>query len=215
MQSSAVRCRGRLRFVVAWRSSSAHHLGQCFLVPPPSLGAIAFVREGGRCQVLDARSIRVGVRIVAATSRDFTREVAAGHYRLELHYRPNVMRLTTTPLGRRPEDIESLCRCFLERWSIENGPPRYWLSPTAARWLMACDWPGNVRQLQNVLERAAGGQRRAIAPLFAAAAPKKRKKPVGAATYASPQQARIRQPFVGDNRLLFAAFPSPGVGQHA
>ena len=101
------------------------------------------------------RGIPVDVRIVAATNRELSREVEARRFRLDLYYRLNVVRLTTTPLRERPEDIEPLCHCFLDRWSIENGLPRRWLSPAAVRLLMACDWPGNVRQLQNVLERAA------------------------------------------------------------
>ena len=113
------------------------------------------IQERSVTPVGSHRSVPVNVRIVAATNRELTREVETGRFRLDLYYRLNVVKLTTTPLNERPEDIEPLCRCFLDRWSIENGLPRRWLSPAAVRLLMACDWPGNVRQLQNVLERAA------------------------------------------------------------
>ena len=69
------------------------------------------------------RSIPVDVRIIAATSRDLAREVEAGRFRLDLYYRLNVVKLATTPLSQRPEDIGALCRCFLDRWSVENGLP--------------------------------------------------------------------------------------------
>ena len=94
------------------------------------------------------------MRIIAATNRDLRGDVAAGRFRLDLYYRLNVVKLTTTPLSTRPEDIEPLCRGFLERWSIENGLPPRRLSAAALQMLMDYDWPGNVRQLQNVLERA-------------------------------------------------------------
>jgi DNA-binding NtrC family response regulator len=99
-------------------------------------------------------SIPVDVRIIAATNRDLKNDIAAGRFRLDLYYRLNVARLATSPLSQRAEDIEPLCRSFLDRWFVENGPPAKRLSPEAVQALMACDWPGNVRQLQNILERA-------------------------------------------------------------
>jgi DNA-binding NtrC family response regulator len=101
------------------------------------------------------RGIPVDVRIIAATSRDLPREVDAGHFRLDLYYRLNVIKLATIPLSHRPEDIEPISHGFLDRWSIENGLPRCRLSTAAIDLLRACDWPGNVRQLQNMLERIA------------------------------------------------------------
>jgi DNA-binding NtrC family response regulator len=101
------------------------------------------------------RGIPVDVRIIAATSRDLPREVDARRFRLDLYYRLNVIKLATIPLSHRPEDIEPISHGFLDRWSIENGLPRHRLSTAALELLMACDWPGNVRQLQNMLERIA------------------------------------------------------------
>ena len=71
----------------------------------------------------------VDVRIIAATNRNLPREVAAGRFRSDLFYRINVLTLTALPLSTRPQDIQPLCRAFLERWSVENElPPR----PSAA-----------------------------------------------------------------------------------
>jgi two-component system, response regulator FlrC len=95
------------------------------------------------------------VRLIAATNRDLAREVRAGRFRLDLYYRLNVVQLTTEPLRNRPEDIAPLCTSFLGRLAVENGLPSKRVSPAALRLLMSCSWPGNVRQLHNVLERAA------------------------------------------------------------
>ncbi len=100
------------------------------------------------------RGVHVDVRIIAATNRDLKQEVAAGRFRLDLFYRLNVVALRTQPLSARPEDIEPLASHFLARLAVERGGPRYRLSAKALRLLQTQVWPGNVRQLQNVLEQA-------------------------------------------------------------
>jgi DNA-binding NtrC family response regulator len=101
------------------------------------------------------RPAPVDVRIIAATNRDLSEEVRAGRFRLDLFYRLNVVLLKTLPLRERIEEIEPLAAHFLERIAKEQGFPRKRLSPQAVTVLQACPWPGNVRQLQNALERAA------------------------------------------------------------
>jgi DNA-binding NtrC family response regulator len=98
--------------------------------------------------------IPVDVRIVAATNRDLEAEVKAGRFRLDLFYRLNVVSIETASLASRPEDIEVLARHFLAKAAIENGDELKRLSPAAMSLLKAYDWPGNIRQLQNVLEGA-------------------------------------------------------------
>jgi transcriptional regulator with PAS, ATPase and Fis domain len=88
------------------------------------------------------RSLPIDVRIIAATNRDLHREVAAGRFRLDLYYRLAVLRLTAVPLRERPEDIEPLCRAFVERWSIQSGLPPKRISGPALQVLMDCNWPG-------------------------------------------------------------------------
>ncbi len=125
-------------------------------LPPGIQGQLLRVIQGHAVTpVGDHRSISVDVRIVAATNRDLEREVGEGRFRKDLFYRLNVTKLTTVPLSRRAEDIPLLGNFFLGDWSAENGAPARRLSADAAKVLMAHDWPGNVRQLQNVLERAA------------------------------------------------------------
>jgi DNA-binding NtrC family response regulator len=99
-------------------------------------------------------SLPLDVRIIAATNRDLGGDVAAGSFRLDLYYRLNVLKLTTTHLCTRREDIEPLSQGFLQQLSIENGLAYRQLSTAALQLLTDYDWPGNVRQLQNVLERA-------------------------------------------------------------
>jgi DNA-binding NtrC family response regulator len=98
--------------------------------------------------------IPVDVRVVAATNRDLHKEAAAGRFREDLFYRLHVVALHTLPLEERPEDIEPLARHFLAKLAVENGMPRKRLSAAAVKKILRMDWPGNVRQLENTLERA-------------------------------------------------------------
>ena len=100
------------------------------------------------------RGTPVDVRILAATNRDLKQDVTAGRFRLDLFYRLNVVVLKTQPLAARPEDIEPLASHFLAQHALDSGGPRCRLSAAALRLLQAQTWPGNVRQLQNVLEQA-------------------------------------------------------------
>ena len=92
--------------------------------------------------------IKIDVRIVAATNRDLKIEVAAGRFREDLYYRLNVVRLTLPPLRERKEDIPLLIERFL---SQADG--RFMLSYHATEAIMQYDWPGNIRELMNCLER--------------------------------------------------------------
>src|SRR6202050_5275594 len=92
--------------------------------------------------------IKIDVRIVAATNRDLQKEVAAGRFREDLFHRLNVVRLTLPPLRERKEDIPLLIERFL---SMQNG--RFMLSHEATEAMMEYDWPGNIRELMNCLER--------------------------------------------------------------
>jgi transcriptional regulator with PAS, ATPase and Fis domain len=92
--------------------------------------------------------IQIDLRVLAATNRDLSREVAAGRFREDLFHRLNVVRLTLPPLRERKEDIPLLIERFLER-----APNRFTLSHDAMEAIMNYEWPGNVRELMNCLER--------------------------------------------------------------
>jgi DNA-binding NtrC family response regulator len=97
---------------------------------------------------------RVDVRVVAATNRNLRLDVVGGRFREDLYYRLDVVHLRTTALRERPEDIRALADAFLGQLA-EDGFLRCSLSAEAGAVLTAFDWPGNVRQLRNVLEQAA------------------------------------------------------------
>ncbi len=107
-------------------------------------------------RVGDSRTIKVDVRVIAATNSDLAKLVAAGKFREDLYYRLNVIPVRLPPLRDRREDIPLLVQHFLDRFCRELGPPRptMTVSQQAMRRLMAYEWPGNVRQLENALERA-------------------------------------------------------------
>jgi transcriptional regulator with GAF, ATPase, and Fis domain len=107
-----------------------------------------FERLGG------ARPINVDVRLVTATNRDLEAEVAAGRFRSDLYYRLNVFPVRVPPLRERPDDIPSLVRYFLEHFERKLGKPLRGVTPAGMLRLQEYQWPGNIRELQNVLERA-------------------------------------------------------------
>ena len=103
----------------------------------------------------DNRTIKVDVRIVAATNADLAKMVKDGTFREDLYYRLNVIAVQLTPLRDRPDDIPPLVQNFLQKFSDRDpGPRTPTVSQEAMRRLMAHAWPGNVRQLQNAIERA-------------------------------------------------------------
>lgn len=104
-----------------------------------------FERVGGE------KTIKVDVRIIAATNRNLLEEVEDGRFRADLYYRLNVFPISIPPLRERREDIPCLVDYFLEK--LRNYGQIKTLSPIVLTQLMAYDWPGNVRELENVIER--------------------------------------------------------------
>ncbi|MBF0318003.1 MAG: sigma 54-interacting transcriptional regulator [Nitrospirae bacterium] len=105
-----------------------------------------FERIGGE------RTIKVDVRVIAATSRDLEGLVREGKFREDLYYRLNVVPVTLPPLRHRREDIGALIEFFLDRFNAENAR-EVSLSPDALRLMLEYQWPGNVRELENAIER--------------------------------------------------------------
>jgi Nif-specific regulatory protein len=107
-----------------------------------------FVRVGG------THSIRVDIRVIAATNQDLTAAVRARRFRKDLFYRLNVVTITIPPLRERAEDIAPLANLFLSRYCKELMLTPKKFSSEALAALRRHDWPGNVRELENVIERA-------------------------------------------------------------
>lgn len=107
-----------------------------------------FERVGG------TKTIKVNVRIVAATNADLEALVADGKFREDLYYRLHVIQIVLPPLRQRTEDIPPLVETFLSRFSQENGSRIASVSPDAMHCLVGYPWPGNVRELENIIERS-------------------------------------------------------------
>ncbi|RSU74627.1 sigma-54-dependent Fis family transcriptional regulator [Sphingomonas sp. S-NIH.Pt3_0716] len=114
------------------------------------------VLQDGEVQPIGARRpVHVDVRVIAATNKKLSDEIEAGRFREDLYYRLNVVQLTVPPLRERMGDIPALCRHLLARIATQPGLRGLGLTDDALALLMQHDWPGNVRQLQNALFRAA------------------------------------------------------------
>ncbi|WP_145143778.1 sigma-54 dependent transcriptional regulator [Roseomonas gilardii] len=100
------------------------------------------------------RTVKVDVRIVAATHRDLRRAVEAGQFREDLFYRLNVFPITVPPLNQRTGDVPLLAQRFLQQHAASMGKRISGFSPAALAAMESYDWPGNVRELQNCVERA-------------------------------------------------------------
>ncbi|MGO9829497.1 MAG: sigma-54-dependent transcriptional regulator [Myxococcaceae bacterium] len=107
-----------------------------------------FERVGG------TQTLKVDVRMVAATNRDLAAAVAAGKFREDLYYRLNVVAVTLPPLRMRKGDIPALVSHFIQRYAQSYGKHVRGLLPGTLNALLRYDWPGNVRELENVIERA-------------------------------------------------------------
>ncbi len=101
-----------------------------------------------------SRSVRVNVRVIAATNRDLSQAVRDGKFRSDLFYRLNVFPITVPALRERSEDVPLLAMFFTQKFAREFARPIKRISETALRRLQAYSWPGNIRELQNVIERA-------------------------------------------------------------
>ncbi|MBN2972048.1 sigma-54-dependent Fis family transcriptional regulator [Roseomonas aeriglobus] len=107
----------------------------------------SFTRVGG------TRVVKVDVRVVSATARDLQDEIAEGRFREDLYYRLNVVPVVIPPLSERREDIPALVEHFVAHYAAERRVPTPEVAPDAMVALQSYEWPGNVRQLRNVVER--------------------------------------------------------------
>ncbi|MEK7467433.1 MAG: sigma-54 dependent transcriptional regulator [Planctomycetota bacterium] len=112
------------------------------------------IEEKETRRIGDTRSSNIDVRLIAATNRDLQADVAAGLFREDLYYRLNVVSLRLPPLRERREDIALLAQHFVQKYASRFHRPTHSIDPAAMRRLVAHGWAGNVRELENVIERA-------------------------------------------------------------
>ena len=124
-------------------------------IPPATqVRLLRVLQEGELKRVGSAESIRVDVRVIAATHRDLPKLVKAGKFREDLFYRLNVIAIPLPPLRDRIDDVPLLAHHFLRRYADRLGKKVKTLSPEAVELLCGYRWPGNVRELENAIERA-------------------------------------------------------------
>jgi len=112
------------------------------------------LQDGEMRRIGDSRPIQIDVRIIAATIKDLDKEVREGKFRDDLFYRLNVLPMKIPPLKERKEDIPLLVDHFINKYSRELNKPIEGITPDALNYLMNYSWNGNVRELENVIERA-------------------------------------------------------------
>jgi two-component system response regulator AtoC len=123
---------------------------------PPSLQVklLRVLQESEIRPVGDAKTRKVDVRVLAATAKNLEAEIQRGNFREDLFYRLNVMPINLPPLRERIEDIPALCQLFIERFNDELKKNITAVNPAAMDLLMAHSWPGNIRELENAIQRA-------------------------------------------------------------
>ncbi|MEO8549511.1 MAG: sigma-54 dependent transcriptional regulator [Kofleriaceae bacterium] len=122
--------------------------------PSIQVKLLRFLQEHEFERVGGTQTIRVDVRVIAATNRNLPEEVAKGRFREDLFYRLNVVALEMPPLRDRPSDIPALAQFFLEKYAKQNDKAIDSISPQAIETMLGYHWPGNVRELENAIERA-------------------------------------------------------------
>src|SRR5205823_12402619 len=137
------------------------HRGTLFLDEIGELGVdlqakLLRVLQTGRFErVGGSETVEADVRVIAATNRELAGRIAEGRFREDLYYRLNVVGIALPALRERREDIPLLAEHFIARLARKYRWPHLALSPEAVRWLCEQPWPGNAREMQNVLARAA------------------------------------------------------------
>jgi Nif-specific regulatory protein len=122
------------------------------LSPSAQVKLLRFLQNREFDRIGGTRTIKVDVRVIAATNRDLEKDVAAGSFRAALYYRLNLFPITVPPLRERRQDILPLAEHFLAKFSRNKGLRRF--SSHAVELLTSYDWPGNVRELENAVERS-------------------------------------------------------------
>ena len=134
--------------------------GTCFLdeigdiTPNMQAKLLRVLQENEIRRVGGQKWIKVDVRILAATNKDLVESVKQGTFRQDLFYRVNVVTIHLPALRQRTEDIPALAYHFLRRYSQEHGKPVVGISEDAMALLRTYTWPGNIRELENTIERA-------------------------------------------------------------
>jgi Nif-specific regulatory protein len=121
---------------------------------PLQVKLLRALQEGEIRRVGENTVRNVDVRVIAATNRDLTEDIAAGRFRQDLFYRLNVVPVSIPPLNERQEDILPLTLHFLEKYAAKMNKGEVEIESAAMKMILTNTWPGNVRELENTIERA-------------------------------------------------------------
>lgn len=124
------------------------------LTPAVQVKLLRVVQEKAFKPVGETQDVKVDIRILSATNKDLEEEVIAGNFREDLFYRLNVIHIDTPPLRERMEDLPALAQHFLEKYAKNMGKSIHKLSSYALDMLSRYDFPGNIRELENMIERS-------------------------------------------------------------
>jgi DNA-binding NtrC family response regulator len=197
------------------------HEGSLFLDEvgdmPPAMQAklLRVLQEGEFERVGGSETFKVDVRVIAASNKNLEQEIAAGRFREDLYYRLNVVHLHCPPLRERREDIPSLAEAFLREACLKNGKRPMQLSDEVMSVLSAYSYPGNVRELRNLVERLAilcdgprisgqeaeqilprsGSSSSAAEPIGSTPSPPSTPPPAAAAPAPPPRSGGVERPF--------------------
>jgi two-component system response regulator AtoC len=122
---------------------------------PLQVKLLRVLQENEIRMIGDSKSMKIDVRVIAATAKDLEAEVKKGTFREDLFYRLNVLSIKIPPLRERSEDIPLLCEHFIKRFNSRLEKNIKGIAPAAMTHLLKYNWPGNVRELENAIERAA------------------------------------------------------------
>lgn len=111
------------------------------------------IEEGEIQRIGGTRTIKLDVRIISATNKSLDKEIEKGNFRQDLYYRLNVIPIQAPSLRERKEDVPALAQHFMEQFCGENGKPMKKISQSALNLLINYNWPGNIRELRNIVER--------------------------------------------------------------
>jgi len=121
--------------------------------PPLQAKLLQVLQDGEFARLGGKHDVRVDVRVITATNRDLETAVAEGQFREDLYFRLNVVTIALPPLRERREEIPILTEHFLKKYSVQYNKPIAGPSPRLARLFMEYEWPGNIRQLENLIKR--------------------------------------------------------------
>jgi two-component system nitrogen regulation response regulator NtrX len=121
--------------------------------PKTQAKVLRVLQEGEVERLGSARTIKVDVRVIAATNKNLEEEIEKGHFRDDLYFRLAVIPIYVPPLRERPDDIPPLVRHFMEHFSREGNQRQKRITPAALEALQRYRWKGNIRELQNTVER--------------------------------------------------------------